>query len=87
MIAWAERAFLRLNVDVIQLHVVADGCHIFMALQLLQAEGVASQHRVARHEGMAEDRRRDSVVCEATTPFQAMDHLVGASWRRSSLLT
>ena len=81
MIAGAERALLHLNVQIVEVHVVADGLHVLVPEQLLQAERIPAQHQVAHREGGAEDVRRDPPVGEAAAALEAANDLVDAPTR------
>src|SRR5262249_32890295 len=79
MIAGAELALLRLDMQVVEVHVVTDRLHVLMAQQLLQTGRIAARHQVAHGEGVAENVRRNPPIGEAKAPFEAADDLTDAS--------
>src|SRR5258708_22966533 len=79
--ACIELPLLRLDVQVIEVQAVADGLHVLVPEQLLQAERIPAQHQVAHREGGAEDVRRDPPVGEAAAALEAANDLVDAPAR------
>src|SRR5215469_10104032 len=61
IITWAELAFLGLDIDIVQVHVVLDGADILMPQERLQAENVATEHEVTYRERVPEDVSTDAL--------------------------
>ena len=85
MVAGADLALLHLNMDIVEVHIVADRLHVLVPRQLLQGERIPAQHQVADGEGVAEDVRRDTPIREPAVPLQPTDHLLYALPRQRTL--
>ncbi len=83
MIAWTKFPFLRLNVGIVQVHIMLHRPHILMAQDFLKTKDVATQHEIADSKGMAEDMGTDTPISQPGPLAQALEqHLYTVEGKR-----